>query len=100
MGCTIKDKNLKGKIAGDLDLEQENGLIVNHPYTIVEVMEVNGVRLVKMRNPWGHGGYKGSFSDHDVNVSDDFKKALKFSQLRDGLFYMKFADLCQNFTKI
>lgn len=78
MGCVIKNKELKGKHASSPELEIENlGLIINHAYSIIDILEVQGYRLIKLRNPWGYGEWKGAFSDFDHNtLTDDLKRAL------------------------
>lgn len=43
------------------------GLISNHAYSIISAMEVmtdeGVVRLLKLRNPWGHKEWSGDWSD-------------------------------------
>jgi len=42
LGCVIKNKELKGKHASDPEIVDANGLIINHSYSIVDIMEVQG----------------------------------------------------------
>jgi len=48
------------------------GILVNHAYTLLDVREVGEpyqdstkARLLKLRNPWGDGEWKGPWSDND-----------------------------------
>lgn len=34
-----------------------------HAYSIMEAREIKGHRLLKVRNPWGEGEWKGAWSD-------------------------------------
>ena len=45
-------------VGGDRDAEEgSSGLVGGHAYAILRVKETKcGVRLLEMRNPWGHGG--------------------------------------------
>lgn len=49
------------------------GLIANHSYTITQVAvvtdnQLNKIRLLRIRNPWGRGKeWTGSWSDRFVN---------------------------------
>jgi hypothetical protein len=38
------------------------GLITDHAYSLLAVMTVGSTRLVKLRNPWGRGEWRGDFS--------------------------------------
>jgi len=53
------------------------------------------VRLVKMRNPWGKGEWKGAWSDSSRewnSVSASVKKQLGFVNEDDGVFFILFED--------
>ena len=41
------------------------GIVNNHVYTILSVVEVEGNRLLRIRNPWGRESYIGDWNDHD-----------------------------------
>jgi hypothetical protein len=38
-----------------------SGLYPNHAYSVISMGEVNGQRMVTMRNPWGGSGFSGEF---------------------------------------
>ena len=42
-----------------------DGLTNAHAYTLLDVLELKGTRLAKIRNPWSVEGYSGSWSDSD-----------------------------------
>ena len=51
------------------NLPTSTGLITGHAYTILSAHEVNSrgqrVKLLRLRNPWGSGEWKGQWSDGD-----------------------------------
>lgn len=50
--------------AGTKGITYTNGLVGGHAYTIAGAYTLsNGVRLVKVANPWGVDVYKGDWSD-------------------------------------
>ena len=48
---------------GDKSKAPLSGLIPGHAYTLISAHEVNGVRLLKLRNPWGDHEWTGDWSD-------------------------------------
>jgi len=59
------------------------------------------IRLLQIRNPWGHGEWLGDWSDKsDVwNKYPGIKKKL-FSDADDGCFWMSWDDFVHNYTSI
>lgn len=54
-------------------------------------------RLVKLRNPWGQGEWKGEWSDTDRRWTPSLKQALGFTgKKEDGIFYMSWEEF-QNY---
>ena len=85
-----------------------NGLVMGHAYTVTKIalLEINGkeVRLVRVRNPWGNEvEWKGSWGDASTEwraLSADIKKALDYSNMPDGEFWMNYEDFYRNFENV
>lgn len=45
--------------------EERLGLAQGHCYAIIQMVEIEGYRLIQLRNPWGHVSWKGRFSYQD-----------------------------------
>ena len=82
---------------GNDDMVEKIGLAGNHAYSLLGVYELsfeNGeyqvltpeesgegmkiYRLVKLRNPWGKGEWKGKWSDDSSMWTEDLKEKLSF----------------------
>jgi len=46
------------------------------------------LRLVKLRNPWGHGEWQGKWSDKDPNWTDELIQITGKEDRDDGIFFM------------
>lgn len=70
------------------------GLVPTHAYAILDVKQVNNIKLLQLKNPWSHMRWKGKFSANDeVNWTPLMKQALnydtKFAQEFDnGVFWI------------
>jgi len=42
---------------------QKGGLVPGHAYSVISASEYNNVKLLKIRNPWGHFEWEGDWSD-------------------------------------
>lgn len=65
-------------------------------------MQQYGLKLVKIRNPWGHSGWNGKFCDED-EAWDEYKglkDTLKYSFEQNGTWWMTFEDFYANFNKL
>ncbi|KAL6060627.1 putative cytoskeleton-associated protein CAP5.5 [Balamuthia mandrillaris] len=91
MGCCI-DAPTKG--AED---KLENGLLANHAYSILDCQEYKGVKLIRLRNPWGHFEWNGDWSDKSDLWNSDFKRHFNLVDENDGTFYMCLEDFADNF---
>ena len=92
----------QGKDEGELDA---NGIVPGHAYTLISAkaeVSKSGVaeKLVQLRNPWKNGEWNGAYSDKSELWYDDLKKRLNWSDEDDGIFWMRFDDLCRVFSVV
>ena len=73
------------------------GLVPGHAYTIISVFEINSLKLVKIRNPWGQFEWNGDYGDNSNLWTPDLKKKVKYEKTDDGIFYMKLEDFLKYF---
>ncbi|MDD6039084.1 MAG: C2 family cysteine protease [bacterium] len=77
---------------------EQGGLSENHAYTVVDVMEKDGVRFVQLRNPWAHGelGYqKTTYADGKETLTTH---AMETNT--GGHFYMEWNHFLSRIAKI
>ncbi len=55
------------------NLEKELGLVSDHAYSLLACVEVNGVRLCRLRNPWGNTEWLGDWSDNSPLWTTEMK---------------------------
>ena len=81
------------------------GLVSSHSYGLVRTEEVTKedgetVRLVLLRNPWGHFEWEGDWSDKSELWTDELKQQVGFTDDEfDGLFWMAIPDLMKYFNR-
>jgi hypothetical protein len=91
-----------GKSDDDSGIEEAtpDGLLCNHAYGVLKFMEIKGVRLVKLRNPWGKVEWNGKWSDKSSAWNDEMKKLAGWKDEDDGIFHMEWADFIKEFPAI
>ena len=72
---------------------QDIGLVQSHAYTLISAYEIDSLKLLKIRNPWGSGfEWNGDFGDKSSRWTSELKAKVKFEDTSDGIFYMTFSD--------
>ncbi len=98
-----------GSNAGSDSETSALGIVQGHAYAVLQCKaftDSNGThRLLQLTNPWGHGEWKGTWSDVDtVSWSKKAKTALNYDPATadddDGLFWMSFEDWVQEFRNV
>ena len=104
---TIEDSDKRNFIItcssmGSGEHKGDNGIISGHAYTLVSFVKLNdGTELLKLRNPWGSGEWKGDWGDDSKlwNKAGTKEKA-GWTSDDDGTFFMRFDDFCENFSAV
>ena len=78
------------------------GILYNHAYGILDVRDVDGLQLIRVRNPWGSGEWTGKFADEDEAWDDHkgLKEKLNYQFGDDGTWWMKYEDWCVHYNKM
>lgn len=71
---------------------RDQGLIANHVYSVLNVVCIEGHRLLQLRNPWGSVSWKGSWSDEDRRWTANLSALLNPHRSAEGIFWMDFRD--------
>ncbi|WOL02903.1 calpain-type cysteine protease ADL1 isoform X1 [Canna indica] len=79
-----------------------SGIVQGHAYSILQVREVDGHKLVQIRNPWANEvEWNGPWSDTSSEWTDRMKHKLKHvPQSKDGIFWMSWQDFQIHFRSI
>ena len=75
--------------ASTLDKTYTNGLAGGHAYALLGIYKLsNGVRLVKLANPWGVDSFKGDWSDNSSKWTPALRKEVaSVVNEQDGVFF-------------
>ncbi|TID20536.1 cysteine proteinase [Venturia nashicola] len=76
---------------------ERNGILEKHAYSIMEAREVEGKRLLKLRNPWGNTEWRGAWSDGAKEWTPEWMKLLDHQFGDDGVFWISYSDLLRNY---
>jgi calpain-7 len=83
------------------------GIVTGHAYAVLSVVQTrNGIRLLQLKNPWAHKGWKGRFSCYDItNWTDSLKREVGYDpelarQQDDGVFWIMWEDVLAYFQNI
>lgn len=90
-----------GKLSNE---EQERtGLVELHAYAVLDLREIDGIKLLKLKNPWTHFEWKGNYSDTDtMNWTPNLMKTLNYNPKSaqnddDGIFWIDYKSLIHFF---
>ena len=81
---------------------KDMGLISNHAYSVISAVEVTTddgpVRLLKVRNPWGHQEWTGDWSDNSDKWTPELAELLDLKVKDDGVFWIQLEDYVQYYN--
>ncbi|KAH8696223.1 calpain-like protein [Talaromyces proteolyticus] len=73
------------------------GISEGHSYSIMDAREVNGIRLLRVRNPWGRKEWSGRFSDGSEEWTPELMNLLGHKFGNDGVFWISYDDLLKKY---
>ncbi|KAF7496727.1 Calpain-D [Sarcoptes scabiei] len=79
---------------------QRVGLRPRHAYSVLDVQDIDGLRLLRLRNPWGHFAWKGDWSDLSPLWTNKLKILLGPGCADEGVFWISYQDVLKYFDSI
>ena len=75
------------------------GLVGDHAYTLLNVIELHGNRLLYLRNPWGRKEWSGRWSHVSSEWTAELKTAVNYAY-QPGAFWISFEDFVQYYESV
>lgn len=98
MGCSTRSLTEEERATG-FQLEKY-GIVGRHAYGILQVRRLkNGLRLLRLRNPWGRFVWNGDYSDTSNKWTLVLKDEVQFKE-EPGAFWMEWGDFQSFFHSI
>ncbi|KKZ66922.1 hypothetical protein EMCG_07418 [[Emmonsia] crescens] len=72
--------------------KERSGIHECHAYSVMDAKEVNGQRLLRLRNPWGHKEWSGPWSDGSEEWTAEWMTLLQHKFGNDGVFWISYED--------
>ena len=68
--------------------EHYNGIVPDHAYAVLRLKEINGFKMVKFRNPWGHFEWTGNWSDSSPLWQQHEQVKTTLQHVRSRILYL------------
>ncbi|KAI0536506.1 hypothetical protein GGR58DRAFT_474995 [Xylaria digitata] len=76
---------------------ERKGIVELHAYSVMRAVEIDGQRLVLLKNPWGRYEWKGPWSDGSKEWTAEWLKKLDHRFGDDGNFWISYDDLLRKY---
>ncbi|KAL8422340.1 hypothetical protein RB596_002900 [Gaeumannomyces avenae] len=78
-------------------LGERKGIVELHAYSVMRAVEVEGQRLILLKNPWGKHEWKGPWSDGSREWTPEWLSRLGHRFGDDGAFWIAYEDLLRKY---
>jgi len=89
---------------GFIENEKSIGLVSSHAYGVLEIIEYKNIRILLVKNPWGHFRWNGKFSTNDTtNWTPELKRIFHYDDLKSedtGIFWIDFDSVIRYFESL
>ena len=81
--------------------KNKNNIVLGHAFTVLSAVEVEGFKLLKVRNPWGETEWNGPWSDESPLWAQHPKAKVACNLVveDDGCFWIEWDDYIRNFSR-
>ncbi|ODA83010.1 hypothetical protein RJ55_01519 [Drechmeria coniospora] len=76
---------------------ERKGIMELHSYSVQRAVEIDGKRLIRLKNPWGKGEWKGPWSDGSKEWTPQWLEKLNHRFGDDGNFWIAYEDLLRKY---
>ncbi|KAM0355347.1 hypothetical protein ACHAP4_007325 [Fusarium culmorum] len=76
---------------------ERKGIVEGHAYSIQKAVEIDGKRLLKVKNPWGKHEWTGPWSDGSKEWTAEWLQKLGHRFGDDGDFWISYEDLLRKY---
>lgn len=103
IGC-MKEEEIEEDDLDDSQSENndDDEILTNSMYVILDVQDVDGLKLVYLNNSWGRGKWTGPYGPEDENweTNKGLKEKLNYDNHPDGTFWMQYSEFLDKFDCI